>query len=84
MVELVELSRDHEEEKSDQKNDRQTGLCVRRANIAIPYRAAQDRNPEICENNIARNGQIQTKRKSECVCVCCRGTGSRTKKLMLL
>ena len=41
VVELVELSRDHEEEESYQKNDRQPGLCVRRANIAIPNRAAQ-------------------------------------------
>lgn len=49
VVELVELSRDHEEEKPHQENDRQPRLCVRRANIAIPDRAAQDRT--IARNN---------------------------------
>ncbi len=41
MVELVQLSRYHEEEEPHQQDDRHSGLCVRRADVAVSDRAAR-------------------------------------------
>lgn len=46
VVELVELPRYHEEEESDQQDDRQPGLRVRRAYVAVADRAIKNKKKE--------------------------------------
>lgn len=61
VVKLVELSRDHKEEESDQQHDRQPGLCVRRANVTISDRAAQGHHKKV---RASQTTAIMTKRDS--------------------
>lgn len=81
VVELVELSRDHEEEEPHQKNDRHSGLCVRRANIAIPDSAAQSGTAKKEFGNTPQNHGKSEKsnRESRAPEPCCRVTrGNKT------